>query len=63
MSEGQTVLRDVRTVSDDSLALGFYLLKVVFIFSCGKLTLLFLKNNESTWLWQSRKDKAGAVTH
>ena len=63
MSEGRTILRDMRTVSDDSLALGFYLLKVAFIFKCGKLALLFLKNNESTWLWQSRKDKAGAVTH
>lgn len=63
MSEGRTVSRDVRTVSDDSLALGFYLLKVAFIFKCGKLALLFLKKNESIWLWQSRKDKAGAVTH
>lgn len=51
-------MRDVWTVSDDSLALSFYLLKVASILNHGRLALLFLKNAESVWLWQHRKSKA-----
>lgn len=50
-------------VSDDGLALDFYLLKVAFVLNHGKLVLLFLKNIDSVWLWQCRKGKAGIVIH
>lgn len=61
MSEGKTILRDVWTVSDDSLAFSFFLLKVASILNHGRLALLFLKNTESVGSTEKARPLSGAV--